>query len=164
LVLLGPITWRPRTTDPKRLPGRRLISLRDQWDRFTEPVPAGAEPVLLRRHFEEWGERYLDCDPASRTRSPASVKVPSGAVQDIYDARAGDFAYDPGLVIAPVAIIRGEWDNYCTDSDARWLFDAFKASPDKHDIKISSSSTAIHYSPGGMRTIFPVKDFVRNSC
>jgi hypothetical protein len=38
-------------------------------------------------------------------------------------------AYDPGLIRAPVAIIRGEWDSLATDADARWLFDALKASP-----------------------------------
>jgi pimeloyl-ACP methyl ester carboxylesterase len=121
-----------------------LISLADQWSRFTETVPKDAAPVLLRRHFDEWGKRYLDSDPASRTRSPAAVKVPSGAFQDIFDAWAGEFAYDPGLVRAPVAIIRGEWDAYCTDADARWLFDALNASPEKRDIKISRGTHLMH--------------------
>ena len=72
-------------------PGWRLISLEDQWKRFTETAPREA-PVLFRRHFEEWGERYLDVDPDSRKREPAAVKVPSGAFQDIYDAWAGELA------------------------------------------------------------------------
>jgi len=144
LVFFGPITWRPRATDPIRLPGWRLISLADQWSRFTESVPKDAAPVLLRRHFDEWGKRYLDSDPASRTRSPAAVKVPSGAFQDIFDARAGELAYDPGLVRAPVAIIRGEWDAYCTDTDARWLFGALNASPERRDIKISRGTHLMH--------------------
>jgi pimeloyl-ACP methyl ester carboxylesterase len=88
-VLFGPISQRPRTADPVLLPGWRLISLEDQWKRFTETVPPGTPPVLLRRHFDEWGERYLDVDQDSRNRSPASVKVPSGAFQDIFDAWAG---------------------------------------------------------------------------
>jgi pimeloyl-ACP methyl ester carboxylesterase len=144
LVFFGPITWRPRKAAPQKLPGWRLISLKDQWDRFTESVPKDAEPVLSRRHFDEWGERYLDTEAASRTRSPAAVKVPSGAFQDIYDAWAGELAYDPGLVRAPVAIIRGEWDNYSDDADAHWLFNALKASPDKRDIKISRGTHLMH--------------------
>jgi pimeloyl-ACP methyl ester carboxylesterase len=144
LVFFGPICWRPRIADAARLPAWRLISLKDQWDRFTETVPRGATPVLLRRHFDEWGQRYLDIDPDSRNRSPASVKVPSGAFQDIFDAWAGEFAYDPGRVRAPVAIIRGEWDAYCTDEDARWLFDALSASPIKRDIKISRGTHLMH--------------------
>jgi hypothetical protein len=144
MVFFGPITWRPRKADAQKLPGWRLISLKDQWERFTEAVPKDAESVLSRRHFDEWGERYLDSDAASRTRLPAAVKVPSGAFQDIFDAWAGEFVYDPGLVRAPVAIIRGEWDNYSNDADAHWLFGALKASPEKRDIKISRGTHLMH--------------------
>jgi pimeloyl-ACP methyl ester carboxylesterase len=107
-------------------------------------VPKDATPVLAKRHFDPWGEAYLDTDRESRNRSPASVKVPSGAFQDIFDAWAGKFPYDPCAVRAPVAIIRGQWDNYCTDADARWLFDALRASPLKRDIKISSGTHLMH--------------------
>lgn len=144
LVFFGPIARREPTGDPIRLPGWRLISLEDQWSRFTETVPSGESPVLLLRHFEEWGQRYLDSDPQSRMRIPASVKVPSGAFQDIYDAWARELAYDPALVRAPVAIIRGEWDGMCTDRDARWLFDALSASPIRRDVKISRATHLMH--------------------
>ena len=144
LVFFGAIAWRPRTKEPARLPAWRLISLQDQWDRFTETVPENATPVLSRRHFDDWGARYLDVDPDSRTRSPAAVKVPSGAFQDIFDAWAGELAYEPRRVRAPVAIIRGEWDAYCTDADARWLFDALGGSPNKRDIKISRGTHLMH--------------------
>ena len=144
MVFFGPIADRPRTAEPERLPGWRLITLKNQWDRFTGDVPKDAEPVLLPRHFDEWGERYLDTDAASRTRSPAAVKTPSGAFQDIFDAWAGKLAYDPGLVRAPVAIIRGEWDSYCNDADGRRLFDALKASPNKRDIKIGCGTHLMH--------------------
>jgi pimeloyl-ACP methyl ester carboxylesterase len=144
LAFFGPICWRPRVAEPASLPAWRLISLQDQWDRFTETVPADATPVLSKRHFDEWGERYLALDPESHARSPASVKVPSGAFQDIFDAWAGEVAYDPAMVRAPVAIIRGEWDAYCTDTDARWLFDALTASPIKLDIKIGRATHLMH--------------------
>jgi pimeloyl-ACP methyl ester carboxylesterase len=144
LVFFGPISRREPAGERTRLPGWRLISLEDQWNRFTETVPPGEPPVLLRRHFEEWGERYLDVDPQSRTRSPAAVKVPSGAFQDIYDAWSGELAYDPKLVRAPVAIIRGEWDAMCTDPDARWLFDALSGSPMRRDVKISRATHLMH--------------------
>jgi pimeloyl-ACP methyl ester carboxylesterase len=144
LVLFGPIARRAGAAASQHLPGWRSISLKDQWDRFTADVPAGEAPVLSRRHFDEWGERYLDIDPDSRTRSPAAVAVPSGAFQDIFDAWAGALAYNPRSVRAPVAIIRGEWDSYCTDEDARWLFDAFTASPVKRDIKIGRATHLMH--------------------
>lgn len=143
LVFFGPIARRAPTAERVRLPAWRLISLHDQWTRFTETVPAGEAPVLLRRHFEEWGEAYLDTDPDSQLRSPAAVKVPSGAFQDIFDAGAGDLAYEPALVRAPVAIIRGAWDGMCGDDDARWLFDRL-ASPTRRDIKISRGTHLLH--------------------
>jgi pimeloyl-ACP methyl ester carboxylesterase len=144
LVFFGAIAQRPRRTDLVRLPAWRLISLQDQWDRFVADVPAGEPPVLLKRHFAEWGEAYLDVDSESRTRSPASVKTPSGAFQDIFDAWGGDLAYDPALIRTPVAIIRGEWDSMCTDEDAKWLFNALKSSPIRRDIKISRATHLMH--------------------
>jgi pimeloyl-ACP methyl ester carboxylesterase len=82
-------------------PAWRLVSLQDQWQRFTSEVPAGESPVLSHRHFAEWGERYLDSDPTSRTRKPDSVKTPSGPWFDIGRAWAGDLAYAPERVTAP---------------------------------------------------------------
>jgi pimeloyl-ACP methyl ester carboxylesterase len=144
MVFFGAIGRREPKGERQRLPGWRLISLQDQWDRFVADVPAGEAPVLSKRHFDDWGEAYLDSDSASRVQSPAAVKVPSGAFQDIYDAWAGELAYDPARVRAPVAIIRGEWDGMCTDADARWLFDALKASPERRDIKISRATHLMH--------------------
>ncbi|CAD5267084.1 conserved hypothetical protein [Bosea sp. 62] len=146
LVLFGPIAQRqPSGNAPSpNLPAWRLISLDDQWRRFVEDVPAGAEPVLSRRHFDDWGERYLDSDPQSRSHEPASVQTPAGPMADIGKAWQGRLPYDPAAVRAPVSIIRGEWDSLTTDADARWLFDAFRSSPLKRDIKLSRGTHLMH--------------------
>jgi hypothetical protein len=125
-------------------PAWRLVSLKDQWDRFTAEVPKGEAPVLARCHFDEWGEHYLDSDPTSRTRTPPSVKTPSGPWHDIARSWTGNLGYDPSLVRAPVAIIRGEWDSMCNDVDAAWLFAAFTASPIRRDVKISRATHLMH--------------------
>ncbi|MBV8652010.1 MAG: alpha/beta hydrolase, partial [Alphaproteobacteria bacterium] len=166
LVLFGPIARREAPTDspgvePQRLPAWRLISLADQWTRFTADVPRGEAPVLLERHFAEWGERYLDGDKESRTRSPASVKVPSGAFQDIFDAWGGSLAYDPARVLAPVAIIRGEWDSYTTDEDARWLLQALKNAPLRRDIKIARGTHLMHLEESRVALYRETKTFLR---
>jgi pimeloyl-ACP methyl ester carboxylesterase len=148
MVFFGAIARRAPAAAPVRLPAWRLISLRDQWDRFTADVPAGAPSVLCRRHFVAWGERYLDSDPASRSRAPAAVRTPSGAFQDIFDAWAGTLAYDPAQVRAPVAIIRGEWDSMCTDVDARWLMESFANAPLRRDIKIGRATHLMHLESG----------------
>jgi pimeloyl-ACP methyl ester carboxylesterase len=144
LVLFGAIARRPPQGERQRLPSWRLISLKDQWDRFVEDVPRGEPPVLERRLFEPWGEAYLDSDFESRTRNPPAVKNPSGAFQDIYDAWAGELAYDPALIRAPVALIRGAWDGLCTDRDAEWLFDGMAAAPIRRDIKIARATHLMH--------------------
>ena len=100
--------------------------------------------MLSRAHFDEWGERYLDSDPDSRTRRSGGVKIPTGPFKTSSDAWHGELAYDPALVRAPVAIIRGEWDGLIPDEDARWLFDAFTASPIKRDIKIGRATHLMH--------------------
>lgn len=144
MVLFGPIARRLPQGQRQLLPAWRLITLEAQWDRFVEGVPAGEPAVLSRRHFDEWGERYLESDPESRSHSPPAVKTPSGAFQDIYDAWAGELAYDPSRVRAPVAIIRGDWDGLCTDADARWLFDAFRNAAIRRDIKIARATHLMH--------------------
>jgi pimeloyl-ACP methyl ester carboxylesterase len=146
LVLFGPISRRPprRYEKPPGAPAWRIVTLEDQWARFIEDVPRDEPPVLSRAHFEDWGRRYLDTDPESRIRDPAGVKTPTGPFTDILRAWHGELAYDPGLVQAPVAIIRGEWDGLILDADAGWLFDAFKRSPIKRDIKISRGTHLMH--------------------
>jgi pimeloyl-ACP methyl ester carboxylesterase len=146
LVLFAPIAQRvaPREKMPASFPAWRIVTLQDQWNRFVEDVPAHEPPVLSRAHFDEWGERYLDSDPESRTRDPAGVKTPLGPFSEIVSAWHGQLAYDPARVRAPVAIIRGEWDSLMRDDDARWLFDAFSGAPQKRDIKIGCGTHLMH--------------------
>jgi heme-degrading monooxygenase HmoA len=146
IVLFGAIARRPprRYEKPPTTPAWRIVTVEDQWARFVEDVPPHEQPVLSRAHFDEWSERYLDTDPDSRGREPAGVKTPTGPFTDILHAWHGNLAYDPARVQAPVAIIRGEWDGLIGDEDARWLFDAFTASPIKRDIKISRGTHLMH--------------------
>jgi pimeloyl-ACP methyl ester carboxylesterase len=145
-VLFGPVARRaPRRYEQAPSgPAWKVITVENQWTRFVEDVPPGEPPVLSRKHFDEWAAYYLDSDRESRTRNPAGVKVPSGPFYDILRAWHGELSYDPALVQAPVALIRGEWDGIVPDEDARWLFDAFKASAIKRDIKISRGTHLMH--------------------
>ena len=146
IVLFGPIARRePRRYEtPATFPAWRIVTPRDQWERFTEDVPKGEAPVLSPVHFKEWSERYLDSDPDSRTREPLGVKTPLGPFSEIIKAWHGQLAYDPAQVKAPVAIIRGEWDGLISDADARWLFDALTQARVKRDIKISRGTHLMH--------------------
>jgi pimeloyl-ACP methyl ester carboxylesterase len=148
LIFFGPIAWRNGVGDAPALPAWRSVTLREQWDRFTAEVPDGESPVLSRRHFSDWGERYLDSDPVSREQTPVGVRTPSGPWFDIARAHHGDLAYDPAQVRAPVAIIRGEWDSLCTDADAAWLMGKFTSSPLRRDVKIGRGTHLMHLEVG----------------
>lgn len=146
VVLFAPISRREhrRYEQPPTFPAWKSLTLEDQWNRFVEDVPAHEVPVLSRAHFDEWGQRYLDSDPKSRTRDPFGVKVPLGPFSDIIKAWHGQLSYDPAKVLCPTAIIRGEWDGLIPDHDARWLFDALSHAPVKRDIKISRGTHLMH--------------------
>ncbi len=143
LVLFAPIAVRgPRRYEaPPSFPAWRVVTPEDQWNRFVEDVPRHEPPVLSRIHFEEWSERYLDSDPESRSRDPVGVKTPLGPFSEIIRAWHGQLGYDPALVRAPVAIIRGEWDGLMLDNDAHW---PFTQSPVKCDIKIGRGTHLMH--------------------
>ncbi|MBX6370423.1 MAG: alpha/beta fold hydrolase [Rhodospirillales bacterium] len=144
LVFFGPIARRTSSALPQAAPAWRIVTLEEQWRRFVEDVPPGERPILSRRRFEDWGARYLDSDPESRSRAEIGVKVPAGPFADIARAWAGDLAYDPAAIEAPVAIIRGEWDSLASDADARWLFDALRSSSMRRDVKIGRATHLMH--------------------
>jgi pimeloyl-ACP methyl ester carboxylesterase len=148
MVFFGPIARRDGQSEPPRLPAWKLVSVQDQWDRFIADTPRDETPVMLERHFAAWSEAYLDGDAASRSRTPPAVQVPLGPLQDIQDAWAGRLPYDPGLIQAPVAIVRGNWDSLCTDADAAWLFDALAAAPIRRDVKIARAGHLMHLEEG----------------
>jgi pimeloyl-ACP methyl ester carboxylesterase len=145
-VLFAPICRREpsRYTPTPSGPAWRMISVEDQWNRFVEDVPVNEPPVFLRRHFDEWAQRYLATDSASTRCTPPAVKTPAGPFIEILRAWNGQLAYDPALVQAPLAIIRGAWDKLVTDADARWLFDAFSRSTIKRDTKIGRATHLMH--------------------
>lgn len=160
VVLFAPITWRQGLAEMQRLPAWKTVTLEDQWTRFIADTPKDEEPVMLDRHFAEWGRCYLESDRTSLARTPPSVKVPLGPTQDIQEAWAGELAYDPARVVAPVAIVRGAWDSLCTDTDAAWLFQALKNSPVKRDIKLSRGGHLMHLEEGRVALHHATRDFL----
>ncbi len=63
LVFFGPVTWRRKKAEPQTFAAWRLVSLKDQWDRFTAEVPSEEPAVLSKRHFEVWGSSVLGHGP-----------------------------------------------------------------------------------------------------
>ena len=51
------------------------------------------------------------------------------------------------------SIIRGEWDGMCTEDDAKWLFNALKASPIRRTVTISRGSHLMIWRKAATRSI-----------
>ena len=64
------------------------------------------------------------------------------------DPWSGRLAYNPALIKAPVAIVRGAWDSLCRDADAAWLLAALTSAPHKTDVKIANATHLMHLETG----------------
>lgn len=141
LVMFGPITYRPGAGEPAPfVPAWQYITVDDWWKTLTADVPSGEQPVLDESQFKVWAKAYLACDSESGDRSPESVKTPWGALTDLAELWGGGTLFDPAGIKSPTLIIRGNWDSYSTDADAKWLFDALKRAPVRRDIKIGRAT------------------------
>ncbi|HEY1428392.1 MAG TPA: alpha/beta fold hydrolase [Candidatus Tumulicola sp.] len=146
MVMFAPLARRegPRYTPRPTLPAWKLVTNEDQWARFVEDVPAGAQAVLSRDDFSAWAQAYLDSDPGAHERHPPSVKTPTGPLVEILRAWHGELAWEPESLEVPVTIVRGAWDGLVQDDDARWLFERLAKSPERRDVKIARGTHLMH--------------------
>lgn len=161
LVLFGPVAQRAEQAWAVE-GSHHLLTIDQQYARFVSEVPEGETQVLSKDHFASWGQAYLSTDQRSGMRNPPSVEVPSGPRADVSAAWSGSLAYDPAKITVPVVIIRGEWDTVTTDDDARWLFNALKASPIKRDVKISRATHLMHLEENRHALYREVETFLRS--
>jgi pimeloyl-ACP methyl ester carboxylesterase len=143
--MFGPVTHRPGKGEPAPfVPAWQFITVEDWFKTIMADLPTGEKPVLDEAHFKAWGRAYLACDAESGDRSPGSVKTPWGALTDVSELWSGGKLFDPAGIKAPTLIVRGEWDSYSTDADAKWLFDSLKQAPVKRDIKLGRATHFMH--------------------
>ncbi|HEX6533596.1 MAG TPA: alpha/beta fold hydrolase [Gemmatimonadaceae bacterium] len=159
LVLFGPVTLHHEPRDTSALGAYTFVTEDDQRNRFRGYIPSG-EAQVFDGDMDAWASRYMDTDSTSRSRAPASVKIPMGMIADLTDAESGTFPYDPARITAPVLIVRGEWDTVTTDAGARWLFDALTRSPLKRDVKISRGTHIMHLETARTQLYAEVRAFL----
>jgi pimeloyl-ACP methyl ester carboxylesterase len=144
LVDFGPVTQREGRPDTATAPAYKFMTQDAQRTRFDGYVPSGEAPVFDPSDFAVWGPAYLATDSSSHSRYPASVVIPNGPSPDVNDAWSGHLSYDPSRIIAPVLIVRGEWDVVTRDADAAWLWSALTHASVKRDVKISRGTHVMH--------------------
>jgi pimeloyl-ACP methyl ester carboxylesterase len=166
LVLFGPVTLRHEHPDEdsanKAAPAWN-VTVEAQRKRFYGYVPRGEAPVLAASDMASWGPAYLASDPNSDQRTPPSVRVPYGPLADLYSAWTGHFPYDPSHILAPVLIVRGEWDDVTTNKDAHWLYRSLRNAPVKRDVIISRGTHVMHLEASRFQLYREVQIFVEGA-
>ncbi len=149
LVWFGPIAQRQieGLPPPDNIGAWRDLPVAEQLKRFVEDVPVGHLSVLIEPKLALWGPAYLATDPEANGRTPPAVRVPNGPQADIIAAMSGHLGYEPGCVVAPVLVVRGDWDSLCRKADAAWLMNAFGAR-ETADIVIPAATHLMHLEHG----------------
>lgn len=163
LVFFGPIAQREGPVSKELIPPYNFVTTDAQHTRFIGSVPAGEAPVLLEQDFPAWARTYLDSDPRSRTRTPASVKVPAGPDADAAQAWSGRLPYDPGLIRAPTLIVRGAWDPVTNDDDAAWLKKVLRGSPKVEDVRVPRATHLMHLEEGRIALYAATRAFLQDA-
>jgi len=162
LVLFGPVATRTGDRNTTPAPAWQLITSQMQRPRQREGMPDSLPTPVTAQELERWCDAYLATDGASASRTPASVKVPNGPMADIARMWAGECLVDSGRVKQPTLIIRGEWDDVTTDSDAQRLFAELGAA-EKRDIKIAGGNHWLHLQPRRTALWAEVTAFLKES-
>ena len=143
LVFFGPVTWRSPNAEPQRYPAWRLVSLDDQWKRFTDDVPAGEPPVLARRHFDEWAN--ATSTPAERAAHvPRQREDTQRAVAGHRRCMVGQTGLRSCLDPRSRRHHSGRMGQPGNRRRPSWLFDALRASPLRRDVKIARATHLMH--------------------
>jgi pimeloyl-ACP methyl ester carboxylesterase len=162
LVFFGPIGIRHDVT-PERAPAWQYVTAEYQWNRFQAEVPKGRPAVFPHEEYDPWIAAYLATDPSSEQRTPPSVKIPAGPFSDIAAAWSGSLPYDPARILAPVLLIRGEWDSVSSADDVRRLFGALTNAPEKEAVTLDRGTHVMHLETGRVHLYKVVESFLQRS-
>jgi pimeloyl-ACP methyl ester carboxylesterase len=88
------------------------------------------------------------------------VKVPSGPFADIAAAWSGSLPYDPSRIVAPVLLVRGEWDSVSNAEDISWLFRALTNASEKEAVTLDRGTHVMHLESGRTRLYKVVESFL----
>lgn len=147
LVLFGAPAPYEKPTDKSAVTTRYAdVSREEELEAFGPRVRNSRQldPVM----FEVWAKSYLATDPQSATRSPPSVRVPTGMFAAFAEmSRYGRLPYDPHKIATPLLLIQGEWDAVAPPAAGLWLYERF-ASTLKRFVIISRAGHRAHLERG----------------
>jgi pimeloyl-ACP methyl ester carboxylesterase len=117
-------------------------SLLPSWDN-TIPVEDKGEwrdPAV----FAAYQAAALASDPSSGSRTPASFRSPTGALEDSFYLAAGRQLWDASLIRTPTLVLRSERDFWSRPED-QWRFVEHAVhAPDVRSVTISDATHYVH--------------------
>ena len=143
LVLFATITGRNEDSKPEEIKDSFVdMTAKQRIDAMRMLTPKYKSCQLEKEVFENWGKLWEDSDPLFKKLNTGNVRFPAGPNQDVEDLLHNKSYYNPENIKAPTLVIRGNWDKYPSDADAKELFKSLKNAKSKYVILDSGTHVA----------------------
>lgn len=162
LILFATITAREDSTIPEKItqpyesltPAQRIAAMQSL-------TPTTEYPRLAPEVFDTWGTTWLQSDPLAAKYQSDSVRFPAGPSVDVTELLHNISYYYPEEIRVPTLVIRGEWDAYPDNKDAKKLFSSLRNVPFKKYVVIEKGTHVIHLEEGRLKLYAAVTHFLR---
>jgi pimeloyl-ACP methyl ester carboxylesterase len=164
LVLYAPL-WVTGATPPANpaKPGAyRLVTRQAAFDRWMNGVPEAKKASLIPPGwFDTWVEATFATDPTTTSRTPASLRAPTGT---FYDAARywgqNKPTWDPLKITVPIMLVVGEWDRDTPPSRAQTLFPLLTNAPWKQLVVIGEATHTMMMEKNRQQLFDAVDEFL----
>ena len=115
-------------------------SLLARWDRSIPATDRSSwrDPAVVSAYVSA----ALDSDPTSRSRNPASLRIPVGPLEDSFYLSMGRQFWDASLIRVPTLILRSELDFWSRSDDVKRLSEHLVHAP---EVRMVELPQATHY-------------------
>lgn len=117
-------------------------SLLPSWD---AGIPTADKSVWRDpRVADAYVRAALESDPTSGSRSPASFRAPSGAVEDSFYLATGRQLWDASLITAPTLVLRSERDFWSRPEDPQLLTKHLTRAARVRSVEVGGATHYVH--------------------
>jgi pimeloyl-ACP methyl ester carboxylesterase len=97
--------------------------------------------IVPEGRMQAWADHVITSDAEHGNGANPRMRAPAGVVKDVQECWTQDKpTYDPGKIIAPTAIVVGEWDHETTPEQGREVFARLTGTKDKRMVLIGAAT------------------------
>ncbi|MDB5654068.1 MAG: putative hydrolase [Tardiphaga sp.] len=161
LVLLAP-PWLSAKGGAAPTDGWQQWTAEASLKRLQAGAPDGqAEKLFPAAWRKTWEAALLANQPAAKASSPPKFRSPTGVVADGAQYWSVNRAfYDPGKIVAPTLLIRGEWDELTPLNETQALFALLRHAPVRKLIEIPRATHFVEVETGRDALFREVQNFL----